>query len=425
MKSAVRSLALAIKAAAPWGFLALTLGVLLFQAHLPQWRGHLEIDVRIYLLRVWPFLTEGNWRHLEFSEYPPATLWLFALLSSFTANPSDYDATLAAFLAAVISLNALLIVLHFVFFRRYGPRGASIIFLAAALAMGPILFFRFELLTTMLLLVAWELFRRDRFGASALLLGLAACTKIYPVVLLPLLLIELVRKRQMRKIPGTVLFFLAGIFVPAVAFSAWGGSLAAIGGGLRMQQLRTVALEGFWGTLITLFQGAMGIPRRVVDLNNERGLISDLWFLPNSVVGVAGIALTALLFVWMFRLPKERRLSDPVLVFLTLFVFTFFAKHENPQYRWWFAAFLPFLAPPIYPKSRWIVVASVLTALLLTQYIYPLHYGEFLDWFYGKLDSPRFFAISAARNGLLLLAVALTFAGQSFAWHSKQRTTPH
>jgi len=395
-------------------FLLLALGILLIQAHLPQWRGHLEVDIKIYSIRSWPFIDEGTWKHLEFSEYPPAALWFFVLMHWVTLNPLSYP----FFLNAMIWLNVLLIVAQFFFFKLYGPRGATIIFVATVLAMGPILLFRFELFVTMLLLVAWELFRRDRLGASAFLLGLAACMKLYPVVLLPLLLMDLFRRKQILQIYRTIMFFLAGLLAPTVAFLAWGGSLVAITNGLRMQQLRTVALEGIWGTLITLLQFAMGIPRRVVDMNNERGLISDLWFLPNGVVSFAEMALIILLFIWMFRLPKERRLSEPAFAFLTLFVFTFFAKHENPQYRWWFAAFLPFLAVRIYPRSLWVVVALVI-GLFLTQFIYPLHYNEFLDWFYDKQASPRLFLISVVRNVVFLFAVILTFVDQVFCAQSK------
>ena len=154
-----------------WGliFLLLALGILLIQAHLPQWRGHLEVDVKIYSMRSWPFIDEGTWQHLEFSEYPPAALWFFVLMRWLTLNPLSYP----FFLNAMICLNALLIVAQFFFFKLYGPRGATIIFVATVLAMGPILLFRFELFVTMLLLVAWELFRRDWLGASAFLLGIA------------------------------------------------------------------------------------------------------------------------------------------------------------------------------------------------------------------------------------------------------------
>jgi hypothetical protein len=387
-----------------WLLLPAVLGILVFQAYHPLWRSHLQVDVVTFQLRAAHFLDTGSWANLGYNEYQPGALWFFVLLGRLTPAVHSFD----AFLTATVLGNAALLAAHFVFFARFGPRYAPVVFLVLALAAGPILFFRFELLVSLIVLVAWLLHRYRAFSTAAFLIGVAVAIKVYPGVLLPFVLLAAARERISIGVQAGGAFVL-GAAIPALSYLALGGSGTALLEALRFHQLKPVGLEGVVGTSIMLLQWVVDVPLRITPGFGVHGFTSDLPLLSNSVLEMLWVFPAGLLFLgiaWRFW---RRGLAHPAFAFGLLLVFVILAKVLNPQYLWWFVVFLPWIPRAWWGTLRWrAVVAVSVASLVMTQVVYPVYYSEYLAWFQGAFDSPLPFYAGLLRNLLLLALVGLT-----------------
>ena len=173
-----------------------------------------------------------------------------------------------------MALNVVLIVAHFLLFLRYSHRCAPLMFSAFAIAMGPILLHRFELLVSVLVLAAWLLFQRNR-AAAGFLLGLAISTKVYPAIFLPLLFGELLRQRQYLEAMLTGCCVALGAAIPTAAVLLFGGSVSETFESMRVHQLKPISLEGIWGNVITVVQKLQDTPIRMDLSYGIHGMASD------------------------------------------------------------------------------------------------------------------------------------------------------
>ncbi len=405
MKKSTALRRLALSPAVSWCLLAALLVMLFIQAFHPWWRQHLEPDIGAFQSRANHFFSNGSWAGMDYNEYQPGALWFFAFLGFLTPSADNYE----AFLTAAMLVNAALIAAHFAFFRAVGHRYAALFFLAVAAAMGPILLFRFELLVSLLTLVAWMLFQKDRHADAALLLGIATSIKLYPVVLMPVVLMPGFAARDWRGMLHTLLWFFIGLLGPVVLAIELGLSFDGMLQSLAIHQLKPVGLEGFWGNAITIVQYLAGIPLRITPNYGVHGLTTDLPLLSDPVLNNFWILPTGAAIIGIFRVGRRRGFTDPGYAFLLLFAFLFFSKVVNPQYLWWAVAFLPFIPLAWFKTSlRKFVILSVMAGLLMTQVIFPLNYTEYLDWFHGTVASPRLFVIMALRTLLLLVVLCVT-----------------
>jgi len=389
--------------------------LLLTLARLPEWRDHMQVDIGAFHGRSSHFLTHGTWQGVGYDEYQPGALWFFVLLGWLSFAPSNYD----AFFAMLMVANVLLIFGHVAFFLRNGSRWAALSLVLLAAAAGPILLFRFELLVSLLVLCAWALAQRRSYIASAIVLGVATVIKVYPAVFLPLLLAEVLRRKQYADSVAAAAGFGLGIIVPTLLTMAYGFPLPEIIQSVQVHQLKPIGLEGLWANIIVPLQALLHIPLRMTPAYGVHGLTSDLphfgnWFFGN--IWMLPTGLTFLAILWTHR---KKGYSEPAPWLLLLFAFTLFAKVLNPQYLWWFLSLLPLVAFPALSRRTWIVcLVFAAASLILTQIIYPLYYTEFLDWFYKNAPYLSLFVIMAARN-LLLLALFIVLCVKALP--AKQR----
>lgn len=391
-----------------WIFLGVVLLVLVVQAYHPLWRPHLQVDVVTFQMRAVHFEQTGSWAGMAYNEYQPGALWYFVGLGALTSTPQQFD----AFLTTTVLANLALIAAHFYFFKRHSHPYAPHFFLFLLLATGPILFFRFELVVSLLVLWSWQYFRQHRWGVSAGLLGLAVAIKLYPVVLLPLVVAEAARRKNWRQVMLAVPWFMLGLLGPVVLLMLFGASGESIKAGIDFHNLKPVGLEGLWGSGITLLQSWLDIPLRITPGYGVHGLTADLPLLSNKLLNQAWLlpyGIVMLATAWLFR---RRGYTDPGLAFFLLLTFVLFAKVLNPQYVWWYVVFLPLIPLSWYSPRRWVLVLLTAGAsLVLTQWVYPLHYSEFLSWFTTQDSSPTLFYLSVLRNVLLVALFALSVLG--------------
>ena len=153
-------------------------------------------DLIVHHARAVFFLEHGSWQGMGYNEYPPGALWYFVFVAALTPPVSSTHQFIVAALLLNVGLAGVSV---FLYARIAGVRAALIGVLLQA-AMGPVLLFRFEFAVGLLVLIAWHMLRQHRLVAAAGLLGLATALKIYPVVILPVFLLQAMYRRQWREV---------------------------------------------------------------------------------------------------------------------------------------------------------------------------------------------------------------------------------
>lgn len=389
----------------------LVFAIIYFQALIPSWRGHLEIDTWNYYLRVEHFIKYRTFLGAPGVEILPSTS-LFLLLPSFISgwHPFTYGSYLSAFFFIVflgLSLQLWLI--------RNQPDSKKIIFLLTLLFFGPIILFRFDSLATLIVILSLLLFRQRKFPFSALLLGLATAIKIYPVIILPYLLLILKTKKQNQTILVYLVYFAEALLLSIFPYLLLGGNLSLISEGLEFHALKYVSIESVPGTLLTGLSlitdgrplplvggyGVWGVSSKFID---AVGLawFNRLWLFP--IVGF---------YLYLYRRPKLAKKLSFATVFFLILLFLIFSKNLHAQYLWWFIPLLPFFTVKAKGQSDYLFIFSLtLIASLLGQNVYPRLYTDFLENFYGLNQAYPIYYLQLLRN--LSLIALLIFSFRAF-----------
>jgi len=190
-------------------------------------------------------------------EYPPGATVMFvlpatrAVAGGSTDDPSWTPLNAAGrhyyrgFESLVILLMAAMVVLTALTLRAMArPYGTAMLSLAVValspLMIGRVLPERFDVWPAALTGAALAAFVRERYRLGGAMLGLGAAAKIYPAVLLPVLVIVAVRRRSVRE----------GVFVAASSVAAFGAVLVPFA---------IASLSGTWRSLRIQFTGGLQI----------------------------------------------------------------------------------------------------------------------------------------------------------------------
>lgn len=383
--------------------------VLLFiQTFHPAWQPHLQTDIIIHHQQVLEYWQTGSWANISFKEYQPGALWFFVVPHLLAATVPDYF----VYLNGTLFLNTLLLIAHGVLLWRYGPHSAVWVFLLLVAATGPILLYRFELIVSLFVLASWLLATRQRYVSAGVLVGLASITKLYPIVLLPVLAAEPVRQRQWSKIMYFSGGYIIGLLAVILPFLLFGGTIPDITTSLDTYHIKPVSLESIWGNILTLSWHVRGMRPPIDGAHGIQGIAEIGSYIPFRAYELAWIIPVTIFLLWIWY--RRHSFLDPLISLLTLALFTLTAKILNPQYLWWFISFVPLLSLNRWSRVKRAELLITLTlALLLTQVIYPLNYSLFLEWFYGYTSDPTFVVLIFLRNGLLLSFLLLML------WHAR------
>ena len=379
-------------------------GLLWVQANHPLWGGHLVVDPVVYWQRALSFHANGGtWALLGMNEYQPGALWFFAAVMAAAGGRE-----LEVFLPALLWINLALLVAHVALARMFVSAGAAWLMLCFAVLVGPILLCRFELPVSLLVLCAWRLWRLAFFLPAGFLLGAATATKVYPVLLVPLLVVAAWREGGTRRGLGAAVAWMAGGVAVAGALLLAGGGLADVLTALRFHFDKPFGLEGLLGSGIPLLQGLLGIPLRLAPRNGMHGFDSDLGAFPTFLLEWCWLPAVAAVIWMILRQPRELRCAEPGALFVLLGWYVLLGKLTAPQYAWWALPFLALAAGARLPRTSRIAVPVLLSAsLLLAQYVYPLNYSGFVACFGGDyLRSPLYW-LNLVRNIFWLAALVI------------------
>ena len=319
----------------------------------------------------------------ELAEYPGLAR-LLALSARLAASPEAFG---WGWIAAMLVVDLLVLLVLW----RARP-AAGWFWVVAGAALGPVMWLRYDLLVALLALVAvWQ--RERRGGWAGVALGLAVLLKLWPLVLVPALLLRGDWRRWLVAASATV-----GVGLAAEALLRGPASVLTP---VSWQRDRGVQIESLWATS-TLVARRGDDPSTVWEFAYRAFQLQGsgsaaLTVVAHLVMSVAGVAvLLATSRVDDARLVEVRATGAALLTVLVVATNTVF----SPQYLIWV---LP-LVGLVLAHARQGLLALAATSVVvagLTQVIWPWGYQALLAFDTGML------AALTVRNLLMLVLAGL------------------
>lgn len=364
----------------------LALLVVVFLAFLPQWHYILSGDIKNYYYPV-----ANHFYSLDTLIYPPGANLYFSLFPTWS---------LSVYEIFFVGAN-LVIILALTFLSQ-----KSTVMSLLVLAIGPIILFRFDLLVVLLIVLAILTFQNNHYGRSGFYLGLATITKFFPLILIPyFLLILWSRKKISRFLIG---FSAAIIFITLLYLIVSRVNPLTITSGFYFNFSKSVHMESVIGTTLSLITSYTNPGPHGVDFINALWVLDPLYLLGHARIfrylAPAGLILVYLFIFITGQKIKSLEFTKCLQIILSLVITS---QVFSPQYLIWVTFLFPFI------KAAKIDIALIVLILVCTQLIYPLNYGELVDFFnWGR--NPQLFWILTTRNLLLLILTVKLFRYEEF-----------
>lgn len=367
------------------------------------------VDTPVYQ-RYGDAMVNGQVPYADFSvEYPPAALPAFvvpSLLVSAGGSESSYDRVfgfLMAFCgAAAIALVALTLVRD-----RAGPTrvAAATAFVALApLALGSVVLTRFDLWPAALVAAALAALvsGRDRLALGVLGLGIAA--KVYPLVLLPIFVAWVWRRRGRREAMfalGVAAAVVAVCVVPFLALSPHGVWVSSL-----RQTTRPLQIETLGAGVLLVLHHLFGLHLAGVTSHGSQNLSGGAAHALAIVQSVIEVVVLLGVWSWFARRPAESgRLFRASAAAVCTFVV--FGKVLSPQFLIWL---VPLVA--LVRGRRGVGAAALLAACcVLTQIWFPYRYWRLALHF----DTAASWLVLVRNLGLVALLAVLVWPRREVA----------
>lgn len=378
--------------------------------------GAIQGDVRGYGAKVERiFQGEVPYRDVAI-EYPPGSLPFTVLPGVLVGTGEHYR---FAFALTMLAVDALGLYASARLARTVdrGPAGVGepgslgsavvraripLAYVLGALALGPVMFMRFDLVPAVCVLLATTFAAARRPGAAAAALGYGAAAKLFPAVLAPLLVLAIVPRlgwvrALLRTVPPFLLAFGVTV-VPALAWSAQG----TINSAIVYHMDRGVQVESLWANLLAIAHAVGGLPAHTAHQYGAYDIFTPWSPLAKtlSTVATAVALLGACALVW-WRAARDRGLAGQAWALaagIGVLAFMLPTRVLSPQYLIWLmpvAAALVTRAPA--RSSLWLLAA----AGVLTQVIFPFRYTQLRNL------EPLEIVLLTARNALLVATAVI------------------
>ena len=283
-------------------------------------------------------------------EYPPGAL--APIVAPALGKPSEHTYAVRFEFAMLALFAALILLLS----RR--PRAAFVVALAPLL-LGPVVLKRFDVLPALLTLIALQLTLSRRYAWAGVALGLGTAVKLYPVLLLPLVVIAAGRRAGARAAGAFAIACLA-VVLPFFVLSPHG-----VIESVRSQVGRHLQIETPLASLALLAHSLGIVKVGVVSEAHTYGLGGSSGAL--LAVLTTLLFLAALVVVWL-NAPRLVGSRDGLVLAwaATLCAIVVFGRVLSPQYLIWLL--------PIVPLVSWRATLWLVAALIATNVWYPSRY---------------------------------------------------
>jgi hypothetical protein len=316
-------------------------------------------------------------------EYPPAALPLFALplAGHKTLSAHTYYRNFAALATMLMAVTIAFTALSLWRLRR--PRRNVLVALsllaASAIALGSLVYTRYDVWPAALVAAALALLLNRRTAVAALALGVAIAAKLYPLVVLPLVVCFVWRRSGRRQALRALLLATAAavaIVAPFVAIAP-----GAVEAAVRVQLEHSLQIESLGSAaLVTLAK--LGITFGDVALHSQTSTgLATTTSLAGSGTGTALAVLSVarvvvLLWIWV-SFARGPATADRFLCSTAAALTASVALSPvlSPQFLIWLLPVVPLLQ-----GGRGIVATAILAVgVALTHAWYPYRFFAFVD----------------------------------------------
>jgi hypothetical protein len=326
------------------------------------------IDITIYR-DYGEAITSGSVPYRDFAvEYPPGALPLFVGPALVTNSPEWYRRVFEG--TVLVVLLALFLGVRWL--ASHGGTAAAMprrLLLVSVLTavMGAVALTRFDVLPAALTVGTLVALASSRWRLGGVALGAAIAVKLYPIVLLPLVVVYVARRAGRRTavaVSGIALGVVVIAYAPFLYLSVEG-----VRHSVEAQLLRPLQVESLGGSLLAAFHTVFGFQFPYQEIYYDFPFHSA-----RSVARAsAGIGLIVLVGLWIGF--ARSRADTPRLIRFsaaTLAAFIGFGKVFSPQYLLWI---IPLVA--LVPRKRGLYAIGELgLASLITALVFPRHFTQ-------------------------------------------------
>ena len=343
----------------------------------PVWRGTAKVsDVPHYEV-LGALVEAGGMPYRDFRlEYPPGALPPLVVPALLTHSSRGYA---RAFGAGMVICGVAVILLAAACLAALGAGpGRSAAALAvptlSPLLLGPLLLTRFDLFPVALAVggLAAVLHGRERLGAAVL--GLGVAVKLWPGLLLPLVVVWSWRRRGRRD--ALVVLLLAAAVAVAVFAAPAILAPGQVADSLWRQVSRPLQIESLGAAALLAMHHVAGLPLGWASSHGSQNLTGAVAVAAAAFTSLAQVAVLGWLWARFARGPVEperlvRYAAAVVVAFVAL------GKVLSPQFLVWLVPFVPLVA-----GLRGVAAGALLVAAcLLTRGWFPDHYWDLVREF--------------------------------------------
>ena len=365
--------------------------------HLPPFDRYQIIDTPVYQ-EYGEAMAAGQVPYRDFGlEYPPGALPVFWLP---TLGPAEHYRSIFEALMWICAAALLVIVVRSAAALGASPRRLLAIAVALGLfplALGSVVLTRYDLWPAALVAAALAAVLMGRARLGLAVLGIAVAAKIYPLVLLPPLLIYLARRHGRREAAiglGAFAAALAMIVVPFALIAPDG-----LWDSVSRQLDRPLQIESLGASLLLAAHQLGLYEPTVVSTHGSQNLSGSL---PDALATVQTVLqAAALVAVWALFARGPASAGRLVAACAgSVVVFVAFGKVLSPQFIIWLVPVVPLVAGRV-----GLAAAGFLGAALISTHLwFPTRYWDMVDL------QPVGWVVLVRNVLLVALAVVLAFA---------------
>jgi hypothetical protein len=369
--------------------MVVALVVVVLQANHWSWKGHILVDGYFaFYDRAHYFMTHGNLTDIPFNEYQPGAIFYFVALSPIFW----LSETREMYIQALIWSNVVLLIGYAWILKNKYHAYSNIVLALIVLSSGPLILYRFEVYCHLLVFWCFYLWQRNSSFWSTFSLGMATLVKVYPVVLLPYFLLHAYKTRSLSDVlkagSGYVLGCLFVLFSYMMVFQV---PLSDVIKNVTEHARKPVHVESVIGTFNAWKVWVVEDRPAILDSRLIHGIHASELVGPVKLYNYLWIPVLGAFYGYLWLYTNRNSKIDPLICTAIVALFLLFATQLGPQYFLWFLLFMPLIAfPQKLPLQKAFITSLFLAVLFffVTQFQYPLHYTELLNYF--KSGTPLF-----------------------------------
>ena len=309
-------------------------------------------------------------------EYPPLAYVVLFIPRLFASNPAAYEAVFIV-MTFVVFLIGLYFSERMADNLGYSSFKVMLLYTVAMMLMFEFQVDRFDIIPAVITLVALSMMIEKRYEWAFVLLAVGTLMKLYPAILMPVLLIYLLSIREYKH---------AGISVMAAVISAAIvlGALLAIGSHplafLDYHTERPLEIESLAASIISFLGLFMNLEISTVFSFGSDNIVGPL---PDSIASVLLWIMMGLILVvyvvyayFAFSKKTENLRESSIAMLMTLLVFMLFSTVFSGQYMIWAIPAMAFCLLLLKNKSdSKLILVLFIVAEVLTQLNFFLNFG--------------------------------------------------